>query len=381
MFDKLIAIVQVFFVMVTSLLSGWGLLPNPMTVRPTVFVAEDEYQIVWETRRPSAAWVAVGDAIFTDNEAGNLNWNQKVHKVSVPMEALDNAGGYEAHWQHTMRAHWDVRKGSELSGAYEFRPIDFSDGLQVYNISDTHSALLPGAKTAGYWGEALDLLILNGDILNDIQNEGELSFALKLAWEITKGERPVLYLRGNHETRGAFANDLHRYVGTPSADRWYYTTRIGPLWIAVYDVGEDKADDHVEYNGLADFAQYRQRQRAFYDSVLANADAEFNATGVEYRLLVCHMPFGAGGRPFADDLEYYLGQSNGMGLDAALFGHTHRLAYFPPGEHTQGDTAADYPVIVGSSPGANFTGTALEIKDGAMRHWFTDPDFTVVDLT
>lgn len=379
MFDKLIALVQVFFVMVTSWLSGLGLLPNNMTVEPTVFVAENEYQIIWETKRPSAAWVVVGDAVFADSEAGNLYWNRKIHKVSVPMEALDEAKGYEVHWQHTMRANWEVRKGDERLKAYGFRPIDCSDGLQIYNISDTHSSMYPGATTAGYWGDQLDLLILNGDILNDIQKESDLTFGLQLAWEITKGERPVLYARGNHETRGAYANDLHRYVGAPGVDRWYFTTRVGPLWIAVYDVGEDKADDHAEYNGLADYAQYRQHQRAFFDGVLVNADAEFNAPGVEYRLLVCHIPFGAGGRPFADDLAYYLAQSNEMGLDAGLSGHTHRRAYYPAGEYAQGETKANYPVIIGTTPGENFTGAALELKGSAMKLWFTDPNRAVVE--
>ena len=358
---------------------GW--IPNNLVAGPAVFVAEDEYQIIWETRQISSAWVTVGGKLYADTLAGNLVLDQKAHKVRVPMEALDAAGGYELNWQHTLSndvAIRYVRRGEVKTKLYNFRAPDFSDGVQIYNISDTHSNLQPGAETAKYWDDKLDLLILNGDIIQDMYYPVQRGFALRLAFEIAKGQRPVLYARGNHETRGVQAdNDLDRYLGTPGADRWYFTTRLGPLWIAVFDAGEDKLDDHPEYDGLAYYAQYRDRQTRFFERVVANAATEFAAEAVEYRLLVSHIPVGYPSA-YREAQAAWAGLANQMNLDLALSGHTHSAVYHPKDSYNSaGGFALNYPLIVGSRPAHGnaegiFTAAAVELKDGGIQAWFTN---------
>ncbi|MCL2508017.1 MAG: metallophosphoesterase [Oscillospiraceae bacterium] len=373
----ILAFFNSLLIMFGSVFVGWGLLPNPLTVEPTVFVSENEYQIVWETKYPSAAWVTVDGERFTDSLAGSLVWDQNIHKVSVPVDRLDDAGRYEISWQHVMRDVIATEKGNHNAKTYSFRPIDFSDGLQIYNISDTHSIMSPGAETAGYWGDKLDLLILNGDIASDLLVPGMRTDIMRLAWAIAQGERPVLYARGNHETRGPASVGFHRYAGCPGEDRWYFTTRIGPLWIAVYDYGEDKNDGHVEYAGLVDFARYRERQTAFFDRVIANADREYGAEGVEYRLLVSHIPAG--------DEPAWMDQANQMGLDLALHGHWHSTQYYAPSEFIRNNGApANYPVIIGSKPSHDldsndiFTATAVDIGTESIGAWFTNQNHDVV---
>jgi len=374
----LCAILNSLWLLVLSFFVQLGLMPNKLTVQPTVFVSENEYQIVWESRYPSSGWVTVGDEKYVDSVGGQLIFDQKIHKVSVPLEALDAAKGYEIHWQHVLKGPLIQKQGKVMTKAYAFRPIDFSDGLQIYHIADTHSLMNRAGQAGKYWGDKLDLLILNGDIITDIEMPRLLSDAMRLAWDITRGERPVLYARGNHETRGASSNDLSRYVGAPSADRWYYTTRLGPLWIAVYEAGEDKEDGHEEYAGLADFEQYREKETAFFDNVITKAETEFDAPGVEYRLLVSHIPVGSGSRWYPEVMATWQAQANRMKLDLALHGHWHRVQYFAPGEFKNYEEAANYPVIIGCKPSHDadsngiFTGTAVEFRPEAIRGWFTD---------
>jgi len=359
-----------------------GLVPNNLVVEPTVFVGENEYQIVWETRQPSAAWVVVDGVTYADSLAGNLVLDKTAHKVRVPMEALDAAGGYEINWQHALRSMNNVAKGSHKAKSYNFRAPDFSDGIQIYNLADTHSNLQPGAQTAKYWGDKLDLLILNGDIIQDPQIPAARNFALRLAFEITGGERPVLYTRGNHETRGAQANDLDRYLGTPSADRWYFTTRLGPLWIAVFDAGEDKLDDHVEYQGLAYYAEYREKQTRFFENVIANAAGEFAAEDVEYRLLVSHIPVGRSSA-YGEVQAQWAELANQMDIDLALSGHNHSTVYHPPNTFNAVGVTLNYPLIIGSRPAHGnaegiFTAAAVELKDGGIQAWFTNQHHSVL---
>ena len=364
-----------------SIFVHWGWVSNNLVTDPAVFVGENEYQIVWETQQPSSAWVTVGGQVYSDSLAGNLVLNQKAHKVRVPMEALDAAGGYEINWQHILSgdvAFRYIKKGNHKAKKYDFRPPDFGDGAQIYFLSDTHSRLQPGAETARYWGDDLDLLILGGDIINDIWYPAERNFALKLAAEITHGTRPVLYTRGNHETRGTqAANDLDRFLGTPGAERWYFTTRIGPLWIAVFDGGEDKADGHEEYQGLAYFAEYRDRETRFFERVVANAATEFDADGVEYRLLVSHIPVGSAG-VLPQVRARWVELANQMRIDLALSGHNHEVTYYTPGSYA----ALNYPLIIGSRPAhasddGIFLAAAVELKDNGITGWFTDQSHAI----
>jgi len=224
------------------------------------------------------------------------------------------------------------------------------------------------------------LLILNGDIIQDIWYPEQRSFALKLAHEITGGTRPVLYTRGNHETRGTQANGLERYLGTPNGDRWYFTTRIGPLWIAVFDAGEDKDDGHEEYQGLAYYEQYRERETAFFERAVANAATEFDAPGVEYRLLVSHIPVGRSGN-YPQVEAHWAGLANQMNIDLALSGHYHAVTYHPAG-HSYNGVTMNYPLIIGSRPahGADdgiFLAAAVEFRDGGIKCRFTDQSHAV----
>ena len=376
LWQQILAGLNVAWIWFFSIFVHWGWVPNSLVVEPTVFAAENEYQIVWETQQTSSAWVTVNGQVYSDSLAGNLVLDQKAHKVRVPTEALDAAGDYEIHWQHVLVndvAFRFIRKGNHKAKKYDFRPIDTSDGLQIYHLSDTHSRLQPGADTAKYWGDKLDLLILNGDIMNDMYYPAERSFALRLAFEITGGGRPVLYTRGNHETRGTQAGGgLDRWLGTPGADRWYFTTRIGPLWVAVFDGGEDKLDGHQEYQGLAYFAEYRERETRFFERVVANAATEFGAPGVEYRLLVSHIPVGRSSA-FPDVHADWAALANQMNLDLALSGHNHAATYYPVGNYAP----LNYPLIIGSRPAhasddGIFIAAAVEFQGTGIKSWFTN---------
>ena len=65
-----------------------------MKTHPAVFAVGREYQIMVPVSRPTLFWVEVGGACFYDDSNGILRSNVTTHRVSVPMAALDAAGGY-----------------------------------------------------------------------------------------------------------------------------------------------------------------------------------------------------------------------------------------------------------------------------------------------
>ena len=135
----------------------------------------------------------------------------------------------------------------------------------------------------------------------------------------------------------------------------------------MFDAGEDNADSGDGYYGMIDFAAYREKQTAFFENVVARAAEEFDAPGVEYRLLVSHMPVGDTREAYQQVHQAWKALANQMKLDLALHGHTHQAEYYPAGEYN----GQNYPIIIGSRPGAQFIGTAVEFAGGKITAWFT----------
>ncbi len=305
------------------------LLPNSINCTPAVFAVEDTYQIVFTTSAKGTAWVEIDGVEYNDTYAGYRVTEECIHKVTVPMEALDNAGEYTIYAKAMiLRGPYSSFQGKTISKDYHWRGVDTSDGLQYYAISDVHNIKNTPVEAASYWGEDLDFLVNCGDQVSWVDRTSDLEETFLMCGEITKGEIPIIYARGNHETKGVKADELYRYVGADGTD-FYYTFRMKNIWGVVLDIGEDHADDFVEYYGAAKFDAYRDAQTVFLDEIIVNADSEYNAPGVEYRIAVCHIPLTI---KYMDDYagkwkDVWMERLNQMDLDILYGGHVHELWY------------------------------------------------------
>lgn len=365
---------------------------NSIWFAPTVYAVEDEYQIVWYTSARSTGWVEINGQKYYDAQSGNIRSTEKVHKVTVPMEVLDEEKSYSIHSQSTLIHHgYFSLKGRHLSASYSFRPVDPSDGIQLHNISDTHDYPTGAIASASYWGDRLDFLILNGDIANSAETDREMLEVLDIASAITRGERPVVYARGNHETRGESAATAYKYAGCSDEGNFYYEIRLGPVWILLLDCAEDKEDGHREYGGMADYSAYRAEEDAWLDEVLENPEESYAASGVEYRLLVSHVPFNVTERPEPELYASWVQKVNGIGVDLALAGHTHECLFLEPnGQYEDQTTVSTYWTVIGSAQEdigmgesnashTYFTSTAVELQPDAVTAMFINQDAAVRD--
>jgi Ca2+/Na+ antiporter len=387
--------------------------PNRFGVGPVVYAVGDDYQIVFTTTARSTAWVKVGDAKYYDTYAGYDVSETKVHKVSLPMAALDAAKSYTVYSKAMiLRGPYGSLQGRTISAERRFRPVDPSDGIQCYSIADNHEFSGAAIKAGSYWGDKLDFLIIDGDTSSFLDRTGDLEFALKIASGITKGERPVVYARGNHETKGLLSTEFHRYVGA-DGEKFYYTFRLGPVWGVVLDLGEDHADNWYEFWGGAHFDEYRAEQSRFLDSLIATPSASYGAPGVRYRIGVSHVPvaFKENKDYIAQVRDLWTEKLDKMGLDFMIHGHFHELEYLsldlPAGEPLRQKaaytgtkdsskvdgwrTASNFPAIIGSRRsdvqttkvaenlfGQKLIGTAVDMEGDSVAVRFTNSKGAVV---
>lgn len=242
---KAVAIVLCSVILVGSLLCFTdfsSLRINFIDNEPVVYAVGEDYQIVWTTATKGSGYVQIGDNTFYDGYAGQIRTNTKVHKVTVPQSVLDENKGYTVLSKAILSEQgFTGLLGYTVKKSYNFRPVDTSDGIQGYFLSDTHDFNGAAIKAGSYYGDTLDFLVLGGDHVHYIDNEDHLARVLNLAHGVTKGERPVVYARGNHELKCADSETLDRYVGSLNGN-FYYTFRLQNVWGIALDMGEDHGD-------------------------------------------------------------------------------------------------------------------------------------------
>lgn len=301
---------------------------NSIKYKPAVYIVENEYQIVFGSNVEALAWVEVDNKRYYEDYAGYYNSTKKMHKIIVPMDVLDNAKEYTVGTQKlTYRGPFGGFKGREIEETYSFRPVDTSDGLNYYSISDVHMGL-ECSKEASDYNKDKELLILAGDTISMIDTYRDAAYTNKVAYELTKGEIPVIYARGNHELKGKYMEEFHDYVGANGED-FFYKFSFGNVYGIVLDIGEDHDDDYWEYYDTCDFNEYRNRQLELIRSELESKEY----LNYDYRLVVCHIPLSfINARHnhfvFKKDVTTLLNQ---MDIDMVISGHQHDLLVFEPG--------------------------------------------------
>ncbi len=313
-------------IVAAAVVVGYQLRPCGFTYGAVVYAVEDDYQIVFSTSDSAIAWVEIGGECYYDLYAGSMRSADKVHKVEVPQEVLDAAGGYTVcARQMIYRGPFGGCTGETISQSYDFRPVDTSDGLTYFTLSDVHEAV--DAAAAAAQGDQ-DFLVLLGDIVSMVETEADAQLANELAHKVTGGQIPVIYARGNHEIKGEYAEVLYKYVGSQNQNFYYTVTLAGEVFCVVLDMGEDHEDDWWEYYGTAQFDRYRQEQTQMLEDILASGAAE----NYRYRLALCHIPVVYGNGKFVRFREEWTGLLNEMQIDMYLGGHNHELWPFIPGQ-------------------------------------------------
>lgn len=360
--------------------------------------------VLWRTREPAHGWVEFGPtpslghtqyasvhglraAKVTDHrvvlaglQPGTSYWYQ------VAFKPIRNFGAYKVEFGRTERS--QPVRFQMLPGPRQ--PVS----AIVFNDLHNETALFQRLRRS-LGDRPFDFSIFNGDCFADPTNAPKV---LPLLAAYTQGveadARPVFFLRGNHETRGAYARELPAHFAWPG-DQPYFAFSAGPVRFVLLDCGEDKPDEHAAYSGLVDFAAFRRAETEWLKAEVASKAYRQAA----WRVLVHHIPLyrarspgsltnaspkagatspksGAPLRVSANaDATRPAALTNAPSVtgpplwqetwrkllrkvDVALCGHTHSRAFLPAGS-----VGNPYPVFIGGGPKTN-TATVMMLDAG-----------------
>lgn len=337
-------------------------------LRPVVYAVGNEYIICVPLASPGMVSCVVGDRRYEDSVNGVLASRAGVRMLRLPQGELDRAGEYRLIYREMKerRPYFSVT-GEPQEQRFRFKAVEGGGKLRYFFLADVHGKDDAAIKAGRYFGEELDFLVLGGDLSSDTSKPEGLLRAHHLAWGITGGARPVVYVRGNHEQWGPYSEEHARYLPTDHG-RSHYTFRLGAVWGIVLDSGADKPDNHKEFGHTSAASAYRREVTHFLHQVAANAATEYAAPGVKRRLVFCHIPFTMKYRPpYNMDQELLSGWAKFVGQelrpDLMLFGHLHRCVVTLGG--SEGDHfGCGVPFVYGGIPGGrDYIGTAVTMDE------------------
>ena len=331
-------------------------MPSILKNAPAVFAVEKKYSVFIQVTESSVMWIKIGDECFYDHSNGVLRSANAVHKITVPTEKLDSAGKYTVCYRrmHERKPYFSVT-GDVEEVEFTFSPLPRGK-FNLYQVADSHGMVDEACASARAFEEKfgkIDLLVLNGDVIDHSGDLKNFDAIFDICANVTGGGIPIVFSRGNHDTRGIYAEKFEDY--TPTREGFsYFTFRLSGLWGMVVDCGEDKLDSHPEYGNTNCHEAFRREETEYIKRVIENAESEYSAPGVERKLVFCHVPFTRKfTAPFNIEEDIYAEWTRllkeHIKPDFIFTGHTHKYAIDTPG-CSEDAYGVSCPVVIASEP-------------------------------
>lgn len=360
---------------------------NIFKTEPAVFAVGNTYQIFVPVTYEALMWVRVGDEEYYDDSNGILRSAVTLHKMTVPMEELDREKKYTICWRKIIeRKPYFTETEDMCEKCFDFKPV-FGDEIFAYQIADAHNLVCEPVGAAERSREKkgrIDFLIMNGDIPDHSGRIENFDNIFEIAAGVTHGNIPIVFSRGNHDTRGIYAENIADYTPCQNGNS-YYSFRLGSIWGIILDCGEDKTDDHPEYGNTVCCHAFRKRETRYIENIIKSAENEYLSDGVKHRIAVVHNPF-TWRQPndiFNIEPEIFTKWArlleNEIRPELMICGHLHKTMILEPGEEND-LLGHPCPIAVGSLPVKRnekqelqyFVGSGFTFKNDSVEVVFND---------
>ena len=354
---------------------------------PTVCAVEEDYEILVTVKEKGMVLLEVGNAVYHDLRGGVCRAEADFFKIRVPGAVLDSAREYTVVFRASQgkQAYFTTFAPHE-SAHFSFRPLEKTENVHIYHVADVHYRFEMAKKTAAYFGDDTDLFVVNGDI-GEVETEENYMEVLRFLGEIGEGRIPMIFSRGNHDTRGCLAERFTEYFPAPNGNT-YYTFKVGALRGIVLDCGEDKPDkareyDNTEdvpekYRGLNRFHEYRRAQTEFLQAFV-DKNERFDLVVTHICPNMTTMSANDAFRIESDVYAEWTERLHALGIKFMLCGHFHKCFTLLK-DDPRNIVPHDYPIVVGSAlTETDFLGAAIAYFGDRIDVAFTSSSCEAVE--
>lgn len=364
------------------------MLPELFKTTPAVFAAGEEYQIMIPVNGEALLWIEIGEYKYYDHSNGIMISDTDMHRVCVPQKVLNEARAYTVVYRKIIdRKPYYPESEDEVRTTFSFRPVKSfaeTDTIRFYHLSDTHGRPEMPIEAAKYFGDALDFLIFNGDMIDHSGETKNFDVLFRIAEELTHGEIPIINSRGNHDMRGYCADRIKNY--TPAVNGLtYYTVHLGDLYFILLDCAEDKDDASIEYGHTVACHAFRQAQTAYLKQIIADKKNTFDSSDIAHTFVLCHMPFTRIDRaPFNIEQDIYREWtrllSDEVHPDLMIAGHMHKAGIYRPGDENDSYGQSFSVVIAGEPQRDRYIGGAFAVTKDQITVHLTDNEKNAAEI-
>ncbi len=274
-----------------------------ITTAPVVFDAGDYYNVVWQTDVESVGYVYVdGVEKYYMNQHGGIMRTETVHSVRVPK--ADLAGKtfiimnrvverFSASGHYSDDSSLWLKFGEYATGpAVKLNAMAAAgEDYTVLAVANKTAAVAEAEAVLAKYTDTPDLVVLTGDVVSALNTEADFAKLLTYANTLTKGKIPVMLLRGENETKGAYAAELtrilHTFGSVETMNKLYGATTAGNTTVIGLDTATKSADSTYTYAAFdalkAEQADWLKNGDVVADGnygvVFANAENEDMAAG------------------------------------------------------------------------------------------------------
>ncbi|KYP13644.1 FN3 domain-containing metallophosphoesterase family protein [Flavihumibacter sp. CACIAM 22H1] len=314
-------------------------------------VSSTSMSIRWITEVPSYSWVEYGETAELGKKAhavtdGLVDAYNRVHEI-----ILEDLEPGKTYWYRIVsKAILDFQPyklvyGEQLnSDVYTLSTLPtHSRELNWLVLNDIHDQPKSFGDLIRLNGkDPYDFVFLNGDMFDYQTDEKQIMEHLLIPCSSSFAtQKPFLFVRGNHETRGKYARQLKDYFTNPGGQ--FFSINCGPVFVLALDTGEDKPDKEEVYAGIVDFDQYRRRQAIWLEKQLQSRAAR----KARFRVVMMHIPtfYSGDWHGTLHCRELFSPLFDKYKVDLVIAGHTHKYGIHPPvkGQH-------NYPIVIGGGP-------------------------------
>ncbi len=302
------------------------------------------------TNLKAYSWVEFGETEHLTNKEhaavnGLVKANTRIHEIELNGLKPGTTYFYRIASKQILQFQpYKVVYGETIySKVFQFKTMDEqADEASWLILNDIHDVRESYGHLIGLNNnQPYDYVFLNGDMYDDLENENQvIDLMIKPCAEIFAAQKPMIFVRGNHDIRGQYAREMLDYFSFPKGP--YFTYRHGPVFVIVLDTGEDKEDAAAVYAGLVDCEAFRKKQAAWLETVF-QSDVYKTAP---FKVVKMHIPthYTNGGKGELHCRELFTPLFNRYKVELGISGHTHKHGVYPPNEQHQ------YPLVIGGGP-------------------------------